>query len=333
MLHMKKIQGSEVRWGIIGVGDVCEKKSAPAMQLIPHSSLVAVMRRNGAKAADYAERHRVPRWYDSAEKLLTDEDINAVYIATPPDSHATYTVQAARAGKPIYVEKPMARTRAECKEMMEICGQYQVPLYVAYYRRTLANFLKVKSLIDEGGIGAIRAVDIKLIKPLDPDIVTSSEGNWRTNPKVGGGGYFYDLASHQLDFLDYVFGPIEQVRGHAGNQAGKYLAEDIVSASYQFANGVLGTGLWCFTAHKTAEEEMTTIIGEKGQIKYQNFGDNRVVLETTDGREVFEFDMPKHIQQPLIQSVVDDLLGVGSCPSTGETGMRTNWVMEQIIKQ
>ena len=140
----KKINGDTVKWGILGVGDVCEVKSAPAMQLIKNSELVAVMRRNGAKAKDYARRHQVPKWYDKAEDLIHDPDVNAIYIATPPNAHCELTIKAAEAGKPVYVEKPMARTFSECEQMIAACKKANVPLYVAYYRRMLPNFLKLK---------------------------------------------------------------------------------------------------------------------------------------------------------------------------------------------
>ncbi len=327
----KSIEDPSIRWGVIGVGDVCEVKSAPAMQLIPNSSLVAVMRRNAEKAEDYARRHNVPSWYSDAEALLDDEEVNAIYIATPPGSHAYYTKMAAERGLPIYVEKPMAINVQECREMLEICEQNQVPLHVAYYRRTLPNFLKIKELIDDGKIGSPRVVHIKLIQTAIPAVVADLEHNWRVKPEVAGGGYFYDLASHQLDFLDYLFGPITEASGRARNQAGLYPAEDIVVGEFEFSNGVLGSGLWCFSAHETAEEEMTTIVGSNGTIQYQNFGDNRVVLRNDDGEQVFEFDMPKHIQQPLIQAVVDSLLGKGDSPSTGISAARTNWVMEKMV--
>ena len=107
-----------VRWGIIGVGNVTERKSGPGFQQAERSELVAVMRRNGDLAADYARRNGVPRWYDDADKLINDDEVDAVYIATPPDSHRDYAVRVANAGKPVYVEKPMARTHAECQEML-----------------------------------------------------------------------------------------------------------------------------------------------------------------------------------------------------------------------
>ena len=104
----------EIAWGIIGVGDVCEIKSGPAFNSIEGSKLVAVMRRNAALAQDYAQRHSVPKWYDDADALINDPEINAIYIATPPDTHQFYTLKAAKAHKIVYVEKPMARNYKEC---------------------------------------------------------------------------------------------------------------------------------------------------------------------------------------------------------------------------
>ncbi|MEZ4995026.1 MAG: Gfo/Idh/MocA family oxidoreductase [Saprospiraceae bacterium] len=322
----------EIRWGIVGVGDVCEVKSGPAFQKVPGSRLVAVMRRNGEKAKDYARRHQVPKWYDDADKLINDPEVDAVYIATPPDSHEYYALKVATAGKPVYVEKPMARTYEECLTMVKACAAAKVPLFVAYYRRALPNFLKVKELVDSGVIGEIRNVDIKLVKPLQPDIIRANEAdNWRVHPEVAGGGYFYDLASHQLDFLDYLFGPIKQAQGISANQAGQYPAEDIVSGTFRFETGVTGQGLWCFNAAIGSDQEVITILGSQGQISFPCFGDHHVTLEVAGkASQTFQFDMPEHIQQPLIQLVVDELSGKGTCPSTGFTGARTNWVMGEI---
>lgn len=331
-MRSKKINGTEVRWGVIGVGDVCQVKSAPAMNKIQDSKLVAVMRRNRDKARKYAETHNVPKWYDDADELLSDPDVNAVYIATPPNVHAELTRKAAAAGKPVYVEKPMARTHAECLEMIEVCEKADVPLYVAYYRRALPNFLKIKELIDNGIIGSVRLVNIQMNKPADPDIDANAD-NWRVDPEFAGGGYFYDLASHQLDYLDFLFGPIVDVNGLSANQAGLYEAEDIVTGSFRFENGILGTGCWCFTTGGVSELDSTSIIGSKGEITYSTFGDSYIILKTDDSEtKRFEFDQPQHIQQPLIESIVNDLLGRGECPSTGISGARTNFVMEEMSK-
>jgi predicted dehydrogenase len=234
------------------------------------------------------------------------------------------------------MEKPMARTFAECQAMVEACQVANVPLFVAYYRRSLPNFQKVKALIDEGAIGDVRYVSIKLNKTLQPDIVGASEqaDNWRIFPEVAGGGYFYDLACHQLDILDFIFGPVKAAHGFARNQAGLYPAEDIVTGSFVFENGVVGQGTWCFSTSPVSDQEVTTIVGSKGQISFPYFGDHSVTLEVP-GRsaERYTFDISKHIQQPFIQSMVNELTGSGKAPSNGISGARTNRVMEQLCRR
>ncbi|MCV9386689.1 Gfo/Idh/MocA family protein [Reichenbachiella ulvae] len=322
-----------IKWGIIGVGDVCEKKSAPAMNLIEGSKIQAVMRRNAEKAADYAQRHGIDIWYDDADALIADPEVNAIYIATPPYAHREYTIKAAEAGKPVYVEKPMAKTYSECRDMVEACQKHGVPLFTAYYRRALPNYLKVKELVDSGAIGDVRMVEIRMAKPLVPDIVTLQEQHWRVNPEVAGGGYFHDLASHQLDFLDFLLGPVTKAKGYAQNQAGLYKAEDIVVGSFEFESGVMGTGSWCFSTGQQSDKDITTIIGSKGEISYATFGGSEVTLRTDENNEeIFTFEIPDHIQYPLIQQIVDELLGKGKCVSTGESGARTNKVMEWLTQ-
>ena len=331
---MRKFNASQVNWGVIGAGSVCEKKSAPAMNKITDSSVVAVMRRNAEKAKDYAERHGVPKWYTDADALINDPEVNAVYIATPPGSHLELTRKAANAGKPVYVEKPMARNHAECLEMIKICEDAGVPLFVAYYRRTLPNFLKIKSLLEEGAIGKARYLSVVINHSKHPDVKDSPANNWRIDPAIAGGGYFYDLGSHQLDYFDFLFGPIKEVNGVAANQSGAYPAEDIVLGNFSFESGVLGTGSWCFTTGETSQKDEIVIIGNKGEIRFPCFWGTSVTLKR-DGKEdkVFEFEMPENIQFFLIQSIVEELLGKGGkCPSTGISAARTNWAMEEMTK-
>ncbi|MHC4622569.1 MAG: Gfo/Idh/MocA family protein [Planctomycetota bacterium] len=320
----------QVRWGIIGCGAVTELKSGPAFKNITGSDLVAVMRRDGEKAKDYALRHGVPKWYDDAHKLIHDPDVDAVYVATPPASHAEYTIKAARARKPIYVEKPMARTFEECRQMIKACEKARIPLFVAYYRRCLPDFLKIKELVESGAVGEPRLVSIALYHPPKDDLDPHNLP-WRVIPQVAGGGYFFDLASHQLDFLDYVFGPIVSAHGVAANQAGLYPAEDIVTANFTFESGVLGTGAWSFAASKESRTDRTEIIGSRGKIVYSTFDPAPVTLETAEGTKQYNPPRPQHVQQPLIQTVVDELRQRGKCPSTGVTAARTNRVMDEII--
>ena len=318
-----------VRWGMIGCGNVTEVKSGPGFQKARNSELVAVMRRNGDLARDYAERHGVPAWYDNAQALIQDPDVDAVYVATPPSSHREYAIQAAQAGKPVYVEKPMALNYAECREMIAACKTAGVPLFVAYYRRALARFLKIKELVDAGAVGAVRFVSVTLYQPVRPVHADPHNLPWRVLPEIAGGGIFADMAPHQLDFLDFVFGPITTAQGYAGNQAGIYPAEDIVTGSFVFESGVQGVGAWCFTAFE--EVDRTEIVGDKGRITFSTFDEEPVVVTTGGSSTEYRIGYPAHIQQPLIQMVVDDLLGTGVCPSDGESGARTSWVMDQMI--
>ncbi|WP_299742316.1 Gfo/Idh/MocA family protein [uncultured Rossellomorea sp.] len=324
-MHDKK-----VRWGIIGCGDVTEKKSGPAFQKVKNSELVAVMRRTGELAKDYAERHRVPKWYDDADALINDPEVDAVYIATPPGSHKEYTLKAAAAGKPVYVEKPMARNFEECTEMVAACKEVGAPLYVAYYRRAQERFLKIKELLDQEAIGDVRFVSSTQYQKARDDVKDSEHLPWRVQPAVAGGGLFFDLASHTLDILDFLLGPIQEAKGFASNQGGYYEAEDIVTGTYQFTSGVQGIGKWCFTAFE--DVDMNEIVGSKGKIRFSTFGDDPVRLTTIEGKEQWSFERPLHVHQPLVETIVKELTEGGDwCPSTGDSGARTNWVMDAIV--
>jgi predicted dehydrogenase len=319
----------EIRWGIVGCGNVTEVKSGPAFQKAEHSRLVAVMRRTGPLARDYAERHGVPKWYDNADALIHDPEVDAVYVATPPSSHKEYALLSARAGKPVYVEKPMALDFAECRVMIDACQSAGVPLFVAYYRRALPRFLKVKELLDSRAIGDVRFVSCTFYQPPSPEDLDPARLPWRVDPAIAGGGRFVDMAAHMLDFLDFALGPIREVQGVASNQARLYPAEDIVSGTFVFESGVHGVGTWCFTSGD--RRDFTEIVGSDGTIEYSTFDTRPIVVTTRAGTTELPIPNPPHIQQPLIQSVVNALNGVGSCPSMGESAARTTSVMEQML--
>jgi predicted dehydrogenase len=318
-----------INWGVIGCGEVTEVKSGPAFQKVQNSNLRAVMRRNSALAADYARRHRVPKWYDDADKLIHDPDVDSVYIATPPDSHREYTLRVAAAGKPVYVEKPMARNYQECLEMIEACKQAKVPLFTAYYRRSLSSFIKIKEFIDRRQIGEVRFINVSLLQPPYSKDYDSAHLPWRVIPEIAGGGYFIDLASHTLDLLDYFFGPVTEVNSLVTNQAKLYPAEDTVVANLRFKSGVLASAVWCFCA--SSREDKVTITGSEGEIFFSTFIERDVVMENKEGRTSWPFIKPEHIQQPHVQSIVNQLNGTGICPSDGLSAARTNWVMDQIL--
>ncbi|MCQ8182940.1 Gfo/Idh/MocA family oxidoreductase [Methylomonas sp. SURF-1] len=320
----------EVRWGMIGCGAVAERKSAPAFNKVAHSRLVAVTGRSAEKAADYAARHGVPRWYTDAAKLMADPEVNAVYIATPPSSHAEYALQALRAGKPVYVEKPMARRYADCLAMNQAARDAGLPLFVAYYRRALPYFLQIKALIDAAAIGTVLAANIRLVQAQRPADRNPKQLPWRVIPDIAGGGYFYDLACHTLDALDFILGPIVDVTGHCANRGGLYAAEDTVAAAFRFANGATGSGFWCFAAAESCRDDSVEILGSAGALRFSTFAFTPIVLENVAGTRQFLPSNPENIQLHLIEAIVAELRGLGRAPSTGETAARTNWVMDAI---
>jgi predicted dehydrogenase len=322
----------QVNWGIIGCGNVTEKKSGPAFNKIEGSTLVAVMRRDAALAQDYARRHYVPKFYSEASLLINDPEINAVYIATPPNTHAKYAIEAMKAGKAVYVEKPMALNAGECEEMLRVSEETGQPLFVAYYRRRLPAYLKIKELIDNRVIGDVKYLHIQLHHPLKPEETNPGLApGWRVFPEISGGGHFHDLAPHQIDYLEYLLGPIREAKGIALNQSGYYTADDMVTATFLFESGITGTGSWCFTVPENLKTDKTVIIGSEGKITFSFFENTDIYIEKSDGStDHFNIPHPENIQQPLIQTIVDQLLGKGICPSTGKTGLRTTMIMDWI---
>jgi predicted dehydrogenase len=319
-----------IRWGILGCGDVTEVKSGPGFQKARGSQLVAVMRRNGALAADYAKRHGVARWYDDARALVNDPEVDAVYIATPPGAHLELASLVAAAGKPCYVEKPMARNTPECDTMIAAFAKAKQKLFVAYYRRAMPRFVKVKELLDSGALGRLTSISYRFAcsTPANAD---PAQNAWRVAAENAGGGLLLDVGSHVLDFIDYCVGPLEAVHGTAARLASEANVEDSVSMSFRSASGVPGAAVWNFSSH--AKDDVLEFLGTKGRVSFIVFSDAPIRLETATGTEEFAYPNPPHVAQPLIQTVVDELLGRGTCPSTPESARRTQLVMDRVLSE
>ena len=322
----------KINWGIIGCGDVTEIKSGPAFNKVPHSSLVAVMRRDAAKAADYAERHNVPKWYNDAGKLINDPEVNAIYIATPPDTHEAYTLAAINAGKPVYVEKPMALNYAAAKNMAEAAAEKNIKLSVAHYRREQPLFKKIKQLLQENAVGKILLVQLEFCAlPYTATQLNNPHYAWRVNPALSGGGLFHDLAPHQLDLMYYFFGPVKKINGIATNQCGNYAADDMVAGNILFSNGIVFNGSWCFNA--AAATDICKIIGTEGEIQFSVFSSNIVKVISNAKTESFSFDKLQHVQQPMIEKVVQYFLGNTANPCSGDDGTEVMRMMEEIANR
>jgi 1,5-anhydro-D-fructose reductase (1,5-anhydro-D-mannitol-forming) len=329
-----------LRWGIIGCGDVCEVKSGPALYKARGSALSIVMRRDAGRAADFARRHGVPRFSTDADAVITDPEVDIVYVATPPGEHEAYALRVARAGKPCYVEKPMARSSAECQRMIEAFEAAGQPLFVAYYRRALPRFTKVEEVLTSGVLGDVLAVShvfqgrAKEPPPAGGPQAGGPQAGWRESVPEAGGGLFVDLASHVVDLLDHLFGPLSGVSGHAARLSDPPMLrrgrpEDTVVASFRTEAGVLGTLRYQF--HTASSVDRFELVGTRGCLALSVFGQEPLELCVGGGRELLAVEQPEHVHQPLVQSIVDELAGTGRCLSTGRSAERASKVIDRIL--
>jgi len=323
-----------IRWGMIGCGDVTEVKSGPAFNKVSNSSLVAVMRRDADKAKDYAKRHNVPKWYSDANDLINNDDINAIYIATPPAFHEEYAIAAINAGKPVYIEKPMALDFESANMIAKVANEKNIKVSVAHYRRGQPLFNKVKQLLKEKIIGDVRFAKLEFYKkPLPPEALKIPKVAWRVNPAIAGGGLFHDIAPHQIDLMYWLFGGIEKASGYSNNQSKIYDADDIVSGNILFKSGVVFNGLWCFNVAEENVKDYCEIQGSEGKICFPVFEHKKIEIIKNGKTENILFEPLEHVQQPLIQKVVDYFLDKGPNPSSAEDGAKVMCLLDQFTKK
>ncbi|MCB4808379.1 Gfo/Idh/MocA family oxidoreductase [Tamlana sp. 62-3] len=323
------MQNAQINWGIIGCGDVTEVKSGPAYKKVEGFNLHAVMRRDETKLLDYAKRHNIKKTYTNANDLINDASIDAVYIATPPDTHKYYALKVAAAGKPCCIEKPITPSYKEALAIIEAFETNNLPLFVAYYRRSLPRFLKIKEWLEAKYIGDVRHISSHLSKPPN-ETDLSGNYNWRTDKNIAPAGYFDDLASHELDLFTYLLGDITIAKGIATNQQNLYTALDAVMASWIHKNGITGNGTWNFGCNDHVDKKV--IYGTKGTIEFSVFHENPIILKSETKNEELFIENPKHIQWHHVQLMRDDLLSQKqNHPSTGKSALHTSWVMDSIL--
>ncbi len=319
----------KINWGIIGCGDVTEVKSGPAFNKVPNSALVAVMRRDAAKVKDYASRHQVPNFYTDAQKLISDPQVNAIYVATPPDSHEAYAIAALEAGKPVYVEKPMTMNSKSAKKMLDAVAKNNGKMVVAHYRRAQPIHLKIKDLLEQNAIGTILYAKLDYRrKPATKQELNDPKTAWRYQPGISGGGLFHDLAPHQLDLMYYFFGDVQTASGVSSNRAATYAADDLVTGNILFKTGVQFSGSWCFAAAAHQEEDSCEIFGTTGSIRFSIFNQQKILLSTAGGDQVFHFPTLEHVQQPMIEKVVSYFLGKAQNPCSAADGLQVMTIMD-----
>ena len=319
-----------IKWGMIGTGNVTELKSAPSFNKIENSRLIAVGNRTPSKALDYAARHNIPFVHKDPLDVIHNPEVDIVYIATPPGSHMNYALECIKAGKPLYIEKPMARTWEECNIINEAADKMGLPVYVAYYRRSLEYFKKVKSIIHGGILGKILHINMQQYFPARNEDYDALNLPWRVLPEDAGGGYFHDLGCHALDILFHIFGDPLEVSGKVSNIAGLYEPEDTLSATLTLPQNLLVSASWSFITPDPFQKDLVEVFAEKGKLKFSIFSFQPITLLTGDHKETIATIQPEHIQMPHIQSIVAELNGRGRCPATGKTSAVASRAMDVI---
>jgi predicted dehydrogenase len=317
-----------VRWGIIGCGNVCERKSGPAFNRVENSSIEGVMRRNKDLAIDFANRHHVPKWFTYADELINDPDINAIYVATPPDAHAHHALKCLTAGKPVFLEKPMALNYSECARINALADETGVPLYIAYYRREFPYYEKIKQELEQDTIGDVTAATLTHVIHQKVNDNTS----WQINPDISKGGFFFDMASHQIDLLDFLIGPITDAHGDIANRAQLYDVADTVVANLNFQSGAIASCCWSYVGDKHHPVDKIEIYGLHGKITFSMSTLTPVVVQHGNSRQFFSFKKPEYSHIYMIEKIVNHLLGKKEYPSNRISAARINWVMDEILK-
>lgn len=304
---MVKENKKYINWAIIGCGDVTEIKSGPGLYKSKNSNLLGVYNRTLSKAEDYARRHGISRIYKSVNELLSDDDIDVVYIATPPSTHYEYTIKTLNSNKIPYIEKPMVTNYLDAENIQNLATKKNITPYVAFYRRGLDKFIKIKEILDSGVIGDVKIVNVTQLMKVDELEKDEKTRPWRVIPEISGGGKFLDVGTHVLDCLIWFLGEIESISGLVENRGGYYNTDDTVLTTIKFKNNIVGSGSWCFVADKDFSE--VQIIGEKGNITYDGLSIKNFYVTVEGKTTEYKFSSPEHISMPYQQSITNELLG------------------------
>ena len=319
-----------VFWGILGAGKIAESQMAPAIAAAPGHELVAVMRRELDAAQRFADRHGARRAYDSVEALLSSSDVNAVYVATPPHLHAHQTVLAARAGKHVLCEKPMALKTGEARQMIEACRASGVLLTICHYQRFNARHQRIRSLVEEGAIGQVTAARINFSERFPPQ-----PGIWHHKPEISGGGPLMDLGIHCIDLLRFLCGPVESVAALVETLVDDSPVADTATLLLRMASGAQAvvTSHWTTANHEPERANGVEICGTEGSIIAAPISakDSAGTLQVKTAAGMRDYSIEPGGPRPhvaLLGAFGEGVAGGGPNPIPGEEGLAGLAVVE-----
>jgi len=290
----------KINWGLIGCGDIARKRVASALRDTPQSTLLAVSRAQSELAESFARQFGAKKWYPDWRDLLTDGEINAVYLATPVHLHASQCIEAANAGKHVLCEKPMAMNAAECEQMIAACRANDVKLGVSYYRHFYPVVARIRSLISAGEIGKPILAQLNAFEWFNPDL--SEPRGWLLKREFAGGGPMFDFGCHRIEVLLNLFGRIDRTTALATKALFDREVEDTAAAVFQFEQGTCAT----LTVSHAAREPQDTldIFGSKGSIHVPILNEGRMRIANAEGEREESYPPAANIHQPLIEDFV-----------------------------
>jgi predicted dehydrogenase len=317
-----------VRWGLIGCGDIARRRVAPALRDLPNCELVAVSRARADLAESFAAEFGARRWHADWRRLVADEEVEAVYVATPVHLHAEQVVAAARAGKHVLCEKPLAMSVAECDRMIEACDASGVRLGVAYYRHFYPAVGRIKAVLGSGEIGRPVFAQVNAFERFDPD--RSHPRRWLVEKGLAGGGPMFDFGCHRIEVLINLLGRVERVRSLVGNVLFEREVEDTASALLRFEGGAQAV---LSVTHAAREPQDTLhVFGSEGSVHADSLNGGRIRISAAGVERVEEFPPHANLHQPLIDDFARAVLGGRDPRVGGRVGREVARVEEEIYE-
>lgn len=323
-MHDSNSLSKPIRWGVIGCGDVLKRKSGPSFHQSERSCIQAVVSSDGESAARYAEVHDVSIATGDAEQVMADPEVDAVYVASPPNTHEDFTVAAAEAAKPVLVEKPMGRSVTEGRGMIDACDRAGVELFVAYYRRFHPHVEEIRSLLAEGRIGEPVCAIVNYAHPRPND------SGWREMPEISGGGWFVDATSHRVDLLCHLLGAPTEATGVVRCDDGDSQTETAVSLSLSVADGVCCTVTSDFVG--AGSTDRFVIRGTAGSIVAKTLDSGDFTYEVAGEPGSIACNQPETTHGGLLDHVEAVLLDGETNRSTGRDAIQTEAIMDKCVR-
>jgi predicted dehydrogenase len=310
---------STINWIVAGVGDIARRRVIPAIQAEPRSALYGLVTRNPAGTEEYPGAKTWP----TVEEAVRDPAVDAVYISLPVVLHAAAAVAALRAGKHVLCEKPMAMNDAEAERLVAEAAASGRVFGVSYYRRLFPKLLRARQLVAAGAIGQPVLVEANC-----HGWVPDEDRAWLRDPSMAGGGPLYDIASHRIDAMNFLFGKPEQACGMLSNAVHGMRVEDSATALIRYGGGVHGVVdvRW----NSRVSRDQFRIVGVEGELGLD-------ALSGPELRVAGRVEMlPTHanVHYPLVLNFAGAIASnsPAAVACDGEQARWVDWAIEQVVR-